>query len=68
MIEEAKFTYSLLGKGLEKYIETVEQHGKKQVQVLKILNYPSRELPSIQNFKKSRNPEMKNWLENNIEE
>ena len=60
MIEEAKFTYSLLGKGLEKHIETVEEHGKKQVQALKILKSPSRELPSIQNFKKSRNPKMKN--------
>ena len=37
VIEQAKFTYSFLGKALEKQTETIEEQGKKQVEVLKVL-------------------------------
>ena len=35
IIEQAKFTYSPLGKALEKQIKTIEYQGKKQVDALK---------------------------------
>ena len=31
IIEQAKFTYSPLGKAFEKQIKTIEDHGKKQI-------------------------------------
>ena len=34
MIEQAKFTYSPLGKAFEKKIKTIEDQGKKQVEAL----------------------------------
>ena len=34
IIEEAKFTYSPLGKASEKQIKTIEDQGKKQVDLL----------------------------------
>ena len=34
VIEQPKFTYSPLGKGLEKQTETIEDHGKKQIKAL----------------------------------
>ena len=37
IIEQAKFTYSLLGKAFEKQIKTIEDQGKKQVDALKVL-------------------------------
>ena len=37
IIEHAKFTYSLLGKAFEKQKETIEDHGKKQVEALENL-------------------------------
>ena len=36
MIKQAKLTYSPLGKGLEKQIKTIEDHGK--IDALKLLN------------------------------
>ena len=36
--EQAKLTYSSLGKALEKQIKTIEEQGRKQVEVLKVLN------------------------------
>ena len=36
-IEQAKFTYSPLGKAFEKQIKTIEDQGKKQVDPLKNL-------------------------------
>ena len=36
-IEHAKFTYSLLGKAVEKQIKTIEGQGKKQVDALENL-------------------------------
>ena len=35
IIEQAKFTYSPLGKAFEKQIKTVEDQGEKQIQNLK---------------------------------
>ena len=37
IIEQAKFTYSPLGKAFEKQIKTIEYQGKKQVDALKVL-------------------------------
>ena len=36
IIEQAKFTYSPLGKAFEKKIKTIEDQGEKQVEALKI--------------------------------
>ena len=35
MIEQAKFTYSPLGKAFEKQIKTIEDQGEKQIEPLK---------------------------------
>ena len=37
ILEQAKFTYSPLGKGFEKQIKTIEDQGKKQVDALENL-------------------------------
>ena len=37
IIEQAKFTYSPLGKAFEKQIKTIEDQGNKQVEALEIL-------------------------------
>ena len=37
IIEQAKFTYFLLGKAFEKQIKIIEDHRKKQVEALKDL-------------------------------
>ena len=37
IIEEAKFTYSPLGKAFDKQIKTIEDQGEKQAGVLKVL-------------------------------
>ena len=37
IIEQAKFTYSPLGKAFEKQIKTIEEQGIKQVEALKAL-------------------------------
>ena len=37
IIEQAKFTYSLLGKASEKQVKTIEDQGKKQVEALNTL-------------------------------
>ena len=37
IIEQAKFTYSLLGKAFEKQIKTIQDQGKKQVDALESL-------------------------------
>ena len=37
IIEQAKFTYSPLGKAFEKQIKTIKDHGKKQVVALENL-------------------------------
>ena len=47
IIQQAKFTYSPLGKAFEKQIKTIEDEGKKQVDALKT-SY--KKLPSIKDF------------------
>ena len=37
MMEQAKFTYSLLGKAFEKQKKTFEDQGRRQVETFKIL-------------------------------
>ena len=37
IIQQAKFTYSPVGKGFEKQIKTIEDQGKKQVDVFNTL-------------------------------
>ena len=37
IIEQAKFTYSPLGKAFEKQTKTIEDQGKKQLDALKVL-------------------------------
>ena len=47
IIQQAKFNYSPLGKAFEKQTKTIEDQGKKQVDVLKT-SY--KKLPSIKDF------------------
>ena len=47
IIEQAKFTYSPLGKALEKQTKTIEDQGEKQFDVLESLKNHDNELPSI---------------------
>ena len=42
IIEQAKFTYSPLGKAFEKQIKTIEDHEQKQVDALNILKSNSQ--------------------------
>ena len=46
MIEQAKFTYSPLGKALEKQKKIIEEQGKKQVEALEVLK-PERNKEDI---------------------
>ena len=46
--EQAKFTYSPLGKAFEKQIKTIEDQGKKQVDALESLK-PKEETKPIEN-------------------
>ena len=50
-IEQAKFTYSPLGKAFEKQIKTIEDQGKKQVDALKVLEPKAIESGSENNNK-----------------
>ena len=43
-MEQAKFTYSPLGKAFEKQIETIQEQGKKQVEALEILKPNTQKL------------------------
>ena len=47
IIEQAKFTYSPLGKAFEKQIKTIEDQGKKQVDALEKLT-PKEEIKPIE--------------------
>ena len=49
IIEQAKFTYSPLGKAFEKQIKTIEDQGEKQVEALKTkaINDKSDNNPAI---------------------
>ena len=44
MIEQAKFSYSSLGKALEKQTKAVEDKGRKQVEALKVLKSDNQQL------------------------
>ena len=63
LIEQAKFTYSPLGK-------TIEDHGKKQVDALESLKPFDKQLPSVKDFisKERLNPETVNEIERIEEE
>ena len=47
IIEQARFTYSPLGKAFEKQIKTIEDQGKKQIDALKVLE-PKEETKPIE--------------------
>ena len=55
IIEQAKFTYSPLGKAFEKQIKTIEDQGQKQVEALKDLK-PKEQTKAIEG--KSNNQSM----------
>ena len=66
IIEQAKFTYSPLGKAFEKQIKTNEDQGIKQVEALKALKpEENQELETIEGLflKKIRNNEIKNEID-----
>ena len=44
LIQQAKFTYSLLGKAFEKQTKTIKEQGKEQVGALKNLKPNTQEL------------------------
>ena len=46
IIEQAKFTYSPLGKAFEKQIKTIEDQGQKQVDALKNLKTKEQTKPT----------------------
>ena len=62
IIQHAKFTYSPLGRALEKQRKTIEDQGKKQVVALESLKDPNKKLPSIKYFipMENLNPEIIN--------
>ena len=43
IIEQAKFTYSPLGKVFEKQVKTIEDQGQKQIDALKIWNQKNKQ-------------------------
>ena len=45
MIEQAKFTYSLLGKAFEKQTKGIEDEGRQQVETFKILKPTGQQKP-----------------------
>ena len=66
IIEQAKFTYSPLGKAFANQIKTIEDHTIKQVEALKALKpEENRELESIKGLfpRKMRNHEIKNEID-----
>ena len=69
IIQHAKFTYSPLGRALEKQRKTIEDQGKKQVVALESLKDPNKKLPSIKDFipMENLNPEIINEIKKNEE-
>ena len=65
IIEQAKFTYSPLGKAFEKQTKTIEDQGQKQVDALLSLKCSDKQLPSIKDFisKERLNPEIIDEIE-----
>ena len=47
IIEQAKFTYSPLGKAFEKQIKTIEDQGEKQIDALKNLKDQNEQLVNV---------------------
>ena len=60
IIEQAKCTYSPLGKAFEKQTKIIEDQGEKQVDALESLRTSDKELPLIKDFipKESLDPEI----------
>ena len=52
IIEQAKFTYSPLGKAFEKQIKTIQDQGEKQIEALKDLKPEEQNKISRRNFSK----------------
>ena len=50
MIEQAKLTYSPLGKDFEKQTKTIADQGEKEVDTLKSLESSDEQLPSIKDL------------------
>ena len=50
IIQEAKFTYSPIGKEFEEQTKTVEKHDEKQVPVMEPLESPDKVSLLIKNF------------------
>ena len=79
MIEQAKFTYSPLGKAFEKQIKTIEDQGKKQVNALENLKLKEEAKPiedkpnnqsratNIFNERINKRKELMNELYNSVE-
>ena len=49
IIEQARFTYSPLGKAFDKQIKTIEDQGKKQVDTLNTLKFDNSKELEIKN-------------------
>ena len=64
IIQQAKFTYSPLGKAFEKQTKTIEDQGEKQVVALESLRAPDKKLPPIKDFIpiENLNPEIINEI------
>ena len=64
IIQQAKFTYSPLGKALEKQRKTIEDQGEKQVVALESLKDSDKKLPPINDFipMENLNPEIINEI------
>ena len=70
IIEQAKFTYSRLGKAFEKQTKIIEDQGRKQIDALESLKPSDKQLPSIRDFisKERLNSEIGNAIERVEEE
>ena len=64
IIQQAKFTYSPLGKAFEKQTKTIEDQGKKQVVALESLKDPNKKLAPVKDFipMENLNPEIINEI------
>ena len=58
IIEQAKFTYSPLGKAFEKQTKTIEDHGQKQFEALEDLK-PKEQTKAIENKSSNKNNQSK---------
>ena len=68
--EQAKFTYSPLGKAFKKQTKTIKGQGERQVDALKPLESSDKQLSSVKDFisKEKLNPEIINELKRTEEE